>query len=558
MKPRTYQVEAKRACYRALKSCRSALVDMPTGTGKTVTFASIIADAVAAGRRVLVLAHREELLDQAADKISRLAGVEVAIEQGQRKEDDGGAPVVVACVFSLIRRLDRFGPGSFDLIIVDEAHRTLAKTYRDLLAHFEPTKYMGFTATPNRGDERALGQVYDRVAYSMTPADAAMGGWLVPFRTVTKTLRSLDLSKVRRRSGDMAAGELGAAMSEMAVLREAIVPAVDEAGDKQAIVFCVTVAHMHLVAETVRAVAEERRLDLVVDTVDGTTPKDDRRRIMDDFRAKRVNWLVNVEVATEGFDAPAVEAVVLLRPTESRALYTQMRGRGGRPLPGVIDGVTADSMREVAESFEASTPWLASAVSGTLRGDDGAARRLAISASGKPECLVLDFTDASGKFALAREMDLLGGDYDLPEQREAEAMLARGDARNLLEALELARAKRRAELRERRARAGDPFALFCLDPRKDPYGRKPTAKHRRLIASMRIPNAALDWREANVLAVEMARRDRLDLCLYSQASLLARAGHPLDEIHEMPRRVASEIVRSMAVDGWRKKRAPAG
>lgn len=520
MKPRDYQIEAKRECYAVLRQHRSALVAMPTGTGKTVTFADIIADAVAAGRRVLVLAHREELLDQAAAKIEAIAGCEVAIEQGARKEANDDSQVVVASVASMVRRLDRFPSDRFDLLIQDEAHHALAVTWRALFDHFTTAKILGFTATPNRGDEKALGQVFDAVAYDMTLGDAISGGWLVPIKARSITLKSLDLSKVRRRSGELAAGDLGAVMSEVSVLREAIVPAVEIAGGLQSIVFTVTRAHMHCVVETVRRVAEERGVDLPIAWVDGTTQKDERREIMQRFRDREIRWLINVEVATEGFDAPAVEAIIGLRPTLSRALAMQMLGRGTRPLTGIVDGLCGP-----------------------------AERRAAIAASAKTHCLWLDFTDNSSRHDLASPMDLLGGDYELPEQREAERLLADGKADDLLAALEMARAARAAKLAEAMARAGDPFALFWIDSPKDRWGRPMTDKQRAVLGPMKIPRV-LDFREANAVLAELARRRGEDLALYSQVALLAKLRHPLAPLRTMPRRVAGRLVRALAGQYW--------
>lgn len=558
--PRPYQNEAKRNVYRAFKrGARSVLAVMPTGTGKTVMFSSVVKDCVEQGKRVAIFAHREELLDQAAEKIETLAGMPVHIEQGTRRQADDESQVVIACVFSMIRRLGRFPADRFDLVIIDEAHRTLAQTYRDLLDHFSGARVLGVTATPNRGDERALGQVYDEVAYVMTPVDAVLGGWLVPSRTLMIPLESLDLSTVRRRNGDFVAGDLGAVMSETKVLREAIVPSVELAGHLQGILFCCTIAHMHLVAETVREIAEERRLDLTVATVDGTTPKDERRRIMDGFRSGQIRWLINVDVATEGFDAPSTAAIIDLQPTQSRARYVQKKGRGSRPLPGVIDGIDAAAMMVRLDHLMATgaireplDPWIAAAVAGVHQGDDSAARRLAIALSAKRECLVLDFTDNSGRFDLADGMDALGGDYELPEREEAERILAAGDARHLLDALEQARAARAARLREAQARAGDPFALFDLPCRKDRFGREPTAKHSRVLKPMRLPLGEIDWRMANDITIEVARRERLDLSLYEQACVLARLGCPIDWLPTMTRAEASRLIEVVACGGWRR------
>jgi superfamily II DNA or RNA helicase len=512
VKARPYQNDAKAGAYDALRAgARSVLVVMPTGTGKGFVIGEIIKDAVDAGRRVLAFVHREEIIDQLADHAERATGMRPPIERAQLRQSGDLDLVVVGSVPSLVNRLDRLGPDRFDLLIYDEAHHGLAETPRRLLAHFSRAKVIGFTATSNRGDEKALVQVFETVGYDMSIGDAIKAGWLVPIRTREIELESLDLSAVRKRSGELAAGDLERVMMEVDVLREAIEPAVELAGTRQALIFTVTRAHMHAVAETVRQVALERQVELRVATVDGTTPKLERAEIMRAFRAREINWLVNVEVATEGFDAPTCDTVIMLRPTLSRALWMQMIGRGTRPLPGVVDGPETDE-----------------------------ARRSAIRSSPKPYLLVLDFAGNSGKHELASTMDLLGGDYSLPERKEAERILARGEANDLLEALEMARAKNMAVLAEARARLGDPFAMFGLDP---------TPRQLLELAPLRLPRS-LDLREANTVLAELARRTRLDLALYVQARLLAQVGHPIEPLREMSRRDAAAVVRAIAHSRW--------
>jgi superfamily II DNA or RNA helicase len=521
VKARSYQIQAKADAYAALRGgARTVLVCMPTGTGKGFVIGDVIKDAVAANRRVLAFVHREEIIDQLAEHAERATGMRPAIERAHLRQAGDLDMVVVGSVPSLVNRLDRFPPDRFDLLIYDEAHHALAETPRRLLAHFARAKVIGFTATPNRGDEKALSQVFDAVGYDMSIGDAIKEGWLVPIRTREIEIESLDLSKVRSRSGELRAGDLEKVMTEIDVLREAIEPAVELAGNRQALVFTVTRAHMRAVAETVRQVADERQVNLVVATVDGETPKQERREIMQAFRERRINWLVNVEVATEGFDAPTCDTVIMLRPTLSRALWMQMLGRGTRPLPGVVDGP------ETAQE-----------------------RRAAIRASAKTHVLVLDFAGNSGKHELASTMDLLGGDYSLPERKEAERILAAGEADDLLEALEMARARAQSKLAEARARLGDPFAMFGLDMTKDRWGRAPTRRQQLELAPLRLPRS-LDIREANTVLTELQRRHDQDLAMYVQARLLAQLGHPIDPLRNMSRTTAARVMRAIAHSRW--------
>lgn len=521
MKARDYQRDAKAGAYAALRKHRSAIIVMPTGTGKGAVIGQVIADAVKAGRRVLAMVHRKEIVDQLAEHVRTWGGVVPAIERAEQRESTDDDLVVVGSVPSIVRRLDRLGPDRFDLVIADESHHAVSASWVSVIEHFASAKVLGFTATPNRGDEKALGQIFEAVGYDMTLADAIIGGWLVPIKTEAIELKSLDLSKVRKRSGELAAGDLGAVMSEVKVLREAIVPAVRIAGSLQAIVFTVTRAHMRCVAETARVVAAEVGLDLPVACVDGTTPKAERARIMAEFRSGAIRWLINVGVATEGFDAPGIECVIGLRPTLSQALYMQMVGRGTRPLAGVVDG-------------------LASATE----------RRAAIRASAKPSLLVLDFADNSGRHDVAAPIDLLGGDYSWPEKAKAAELLADGSAEDLLEALEMARAAALAKLAEARARMGDPFALFGISSPKDRWGRAPTAGQMAVLGPLKLPRV-LDFREANAVLAELDRRERERLSLYSQAALLARLGHPVAELPAMPRVMAGRHLRAAATRKWR-------
>ena len=463
MKLRAYQTDAIAGCLDALRRCRvearppRVLGVMPTGTGKTVTFMTMAKQYADAGHRVLVLAHRRELLEQAQRKGLALGipAAWMAFEQAQRAETSDETRVVLSTVPSMRTRLARFPADFFRLVIHDEAHRVLAETHRALVDHFAEALLLGWTATPNRGDERALGQVFTEVGFDYTLGDALAAGWLVPpdVRTIET---SRDLSSIRTRNGELMAGDVGAVLSELELMREEIGQALRHAGDKKAIVYCVTRAHMRVAAECAREMAFERNVDLRVMQVDGDTDDGERDRILADFlRAPtgRGCWLLNVEVATEGFDVPDTEAVIVLRPTMSRALYMQMVGRGLRPLDGLVDGVNAEEMLvrlDMAELGGRDLEHLAMhrlALAG--EGGDALARRVAIATSAKPTCLVLDFAGNAGRHELANPLDLLGGDFDPVERREAQRLVTSGAAPNLWAALEQARLARAAKVVER-------------------------------------------------------------------------------------------------------------
>jgi hypothetical protein len=319
---------------------------------------------------------------------------------------------------------------------------------------------------------------------------------------------------------------------------------------------------MYVAAECARELAFERNVDLEVSAIDGTTPDEDRDRIFGEYLAHpsgagRGRWLFNVEVATEGFDAPDTEAIIILRPTMSRALYMQMIGRGLRPLDGLVDAVDAQEMLvrlDLAESRGRELEHLSRhRLALEQAGDGSLARRLAIAMSTKPTAMILDFAGNAGRHELANPLDLLGGDFEPAERREAQRLLAAGEAPNLWAALEQARLARAAKLVERQARAGDPFALFGLAPIRDRWWRPPPAPQQQVIDALRQPRVISDAREADLLIRELARRETAGLALYSQVALLAAVGFPLAELRTLKRRDAADRIRALAASGWRRR-----
>jgi hypothetical protein len=241
----------------------------------------------------------------------------------------------------------------------------------------------------------------------------------------------------------------------------------------------------------------------------------------------------------------------------SRALYMQMVGRGLRPLDGLVDGVDAEAMLVRLDMAELGGRDLEHLVMHRLalagEGSDALARRVAIATSPKPSCLVLDFAGNAGRHELANPLDLLGGDFDPVERREAQRLVASGAAPNLWAALEQARLARAAKLVERQARAGDPFALFGLAPIRDRWGRPPPAPQQQVIDALRQPRVISDAREADLLIRELARREAAGLALYSQVALLAAVGFPLAELRTLKRREAADRVRALAASRWRRQ-----
>ena len=325
MELRPYQVEAVESVFREWESGnRRTLLSMATGCGKTICFAEIVKRVAVAGGRSLILAHRGELLEQAADKIQRTSGLESALEKAESTSLDSWARVTVGSVQTLMRqdRLNAFAPDRFDAIIVDEAHHTLADGYIRILDHFKDARVLGVTATADRADKKDLGEVYDSIAFEYGIAQAIKDGYLCPIEAEMVPLE-LDVSSVSVTHGDYQAGQLGDALEPYL---DAIADAmVTRCQDRRTVVFLPLV-------RTAKAFAEKlNERGLIACEVDGQS--EDREEILSDFNRGKYQVLCNSMLLTEGWDCPSVDCIVCLRPTKSRSLYVQMVGRGTRLSP---------------------------------------------------------------------------------------------------------------------------------------------------------------------------------------------------------------------------------
>lgn len=331
---RPYQceaVEAVKAQWR--EGNRRTLLVLPTGCGKTICFAALTADRVQQGGRVLILAHRGELLRQAADKLRQVTGLEAALEQAGATAAGTGAAVIVGSVQTLCRedRLTQYPPDHFSTIIVDEAHHVLSAGYQRVLSYFGTADVLGVTATPDRGDKKALSAFFDSLAYEYSLRDAVKAGYLTPIRAVTIPL-PIDLSGVHQAAGDYDAGELGEALEPL--LEKIAAEMETVCRGRKTVVFLPlikTAQHFRdILAQHGFAAAE----------VDGQSP--DREEILSEFEAGKYNVLCNAMLLTEGWDCPSVDCVIVLRPTRIRSLYCQMVGRGTRLSPGKEDLLLPD------------------------------------------------------------------------------------------------------------------------------------------------------------------------------------------------------------------------
>ena len=515
---RPYQLEAIHACNEAWEEHRSILLVMATGTGKTFTASRLVADRADKGR-ILWLAHRGELLDQAAETLTERVGLQCNVEKAElrapREMDLWGArPVVVASVPSLRgRRLDQWDPTSFATIVVDEAHHAPAKTYRKILDRFEGAKVLGLTATPDRGDGTGMHTVFDKCAYEYDIRRGIREGYLCSIQQQAVHCADLDISDVTTVAGDLNQGQLEQALIDGGVLHQTAAPLVELAGRRQTLVFTAGVAQAHALADVIAGYLGNPDL---VKALDGSTPHELRRKYIGDFRTGRIQYLLNCAVLTEGFDAPETSCVAVARPTKSRALYAQMIGRGTRI------------------------------------------------ADGKADCLILDFTGNSGRHRLITPLDVLAGkplEPDLlsdalgacAEGKPSEQALAEAEQRQREREEAAAEARRRAQkIRAQVAystRAVDPFNFLGVE--RSGAGGPATDKQVRFLRNMGVEIAGQAGRfEASKMIDRLQRRRAKGLCSYKQARLLAKHGLPDD----LTFAEAREAIDAIAGNNWRAPR----
>lgn len=332
MQLRPYQKEAVDAVLEEwANGVAKTLLVLPTGCGKTVVFAKVAEACVGSGGRVLVLAHRAELLEQAADKIEKVTGLGCAVEKAEQTAEGTWFNITVGSVQSFNpARLERISPNTYTHIIIDEAHHTLAATYMRILSHFSGSRVLGVTATADRGDQRELGSVYQTLAYEMSLPRAVREGWLCRIKAQTIPLR-LEIS--HRGSGDFTSEECATALDPYL---EQIAHELSERcrGRK-------TVCFLPLIATARKFCAILRQCGFDAMEVNGES--DNRADTLQWFHdAKPGCVLCNAMLLTEGWDEPSADCICVLRPTKVRALYAQMVGRGTRLSPGKQDLLLMD------------------------------------------------------------------------------------------------------------------------------------------------------------------------------------------------------------------------
>lgn len=515
---RPYQLDAVAAIGEKLGDHRSTLLVMATGLGKTQVFGEVARGWPKPGR-VLVIAHRDELITQARDRLQAMCGEYVDVEKAEQRAN--GARIVVASIQTLANptRHERFRPDAFELVVVDEAHHAVAGTYKRVLEYFEHAKVLGVTATPDRADEKAMGQVFDSVAYVREIEDGIKDGYLCPIRVRQVQVEAINLAAVRTTAGDLNQGDLDTVMAVEEAIHGVAKPTIELAGDRRTIVFTTSVETAHRMAEVFN-----RYRGGCARAVDGGTATDLRRAILKGHKNGDYQFLVNVGVLTEGYDDPGVSCVAMARPTKSRALYAQCAGRGLRILQG------------------------------------------------KADCLLLDFVGNSGRHRLVSALDILAGKYTDEELEAAKAIAEEQPGIDAQEALEKARAEIEEKARKEAERAAarranvkakavkystkevNPFGVFGVkDPAQDPwadrYSVPATEAQLGTLAKfgMDPPKNCSRAQASKLIGVAIDRKQR-KLCSYKQLRQLQRRGI---DAQKMPFETARSLMDAIAANGWR-------
>lgn len=327
---RDYQqsaVENIRSAYRSGK--RAPVLVIPTGGGKTVTATSMVALAAQRGRKVLWLAHRQELIGQASDTFKG-AGIEHGVIM--RGRSGNRLPVQVGMVGTVKNRLDKIHAP--DLIVIDEAHHSIAKTYRSIIDTYPRAHLLGLTATPQRTDGTGLGDVFDEMVIGPTMPELIERGSLSPYRLFVPP-QTVDVSGVKITAGEFNRGQIQAAADRSSITGDAV-EHYRKVGGGLAVAFCCGVEHAEHVAEAFRGAG------IPAARIDGAMKDDERREILAAYARREIKVLTSVDLIGEGFDLPAIEIAILLRPTQSLIVFLQQVGRVLRPSPGKEHAVILD------------------------------------------------------------------------------------------------------------------------------------------------------------------------------------------------------------------------
>lgn len=544
---RDYQSAAREAVRKEWETVGSTLLVMATGTGKTRTAAAVV--EMIQPLRTMFLVHRRELAWQAQKQLKQAIGIESEIEMGGQEANRDlfhESPVVISSFQTQYSgkgdwtRMKRFDPNRFGLLIVDESHHGVSPSFKKVIDYYRTNpnlRVLGLTATPDRADEQALGQLFETVAYEYEILDAIQDGWLVDVKPVEVSVEGLDLSHIDTVAGDLNQGQLAAIMEAEGPVMGVVQPTLEAMYDlplktlaaikveawgdhlrslnrrpKQTLVFTVSVRQAELLAGIFNRVTPG-----LFDWVCDKTPEDKRAEMLARFHRSEIAGMVNVGILSEGYDSPSIEIIVQARPTKSRCLSAQQIGRGTRPLTGVTDGI---------ESPEA--------------------RRSAIADSAKPVLKVLDFVGNCGKHKLVTPADVLGGKEpdDVVDRAKKKIAEQNGDVRGLSEVIRKAAEEIEQERQDREraeaakkarvvarvqftSRAVNAFDVFGIMPQRErgwDTDKQLSSKQKAVLLKQGI-DPSIPYHQGRQLLNEIFRRWDHKQCSFRQAKILRARGY---------------------------------
>ncbi len=468
-------------------------------------------------------------------------------------------------------RMALFRPTDFDYLFLDEAHHWVAPTYLKVVRHFQQNprlKIIGFTATPDRFDEEALGQLFQTTAYEMDIRAGILGGWLVPIYQQFVPVQGLDYSHIKTTAGDLNLGQLSAVLEEEETVQRMIQPTleaawglpdrrldyapVEEWGQllakkgrpKRTLVFCSSIKQAQRFAEVLNRVRSGMAC-AVWDKV----PREERRLILKDFKTGVLQILVNVGICGEGFDNPAVEVLIMGRATKSRSLYTQFGGRGLRPADSIAnllnDCGTAEERCQLIEKSE------------------------------KPRCIILDFVGNSGTHKLITAADILGGKIsDRALALAKKEMLKTSEPTNVMDTLEeseeevrkrIERTKKEAEARRIKLVARSNFSKVDIDPfdaldlmpaapKSFDAGKKLSEKQVMFMSRFGIQASKYPYTQAKQLFIQLCKQLDARKATPRQADILKRHGYA--NAAELPAKEAKRLLDNLKNNGWKRPPEP--
>lgn len=325
MELRPYQKESVESIFEEWKEHKSTLIVQATGTGKTIVFAEVVKRLNTLNKKILILAHRAELLEQTQNKLT-LFGIDSVLEKAENHADIGNDNIIVASIQSISKdnRLINYPHDYFDVIIIDEAHHCASNTYLKVINYFDTAKLLGVTATPNRSDVRNISDIFETVAFSYNTRQAIDDGYLSPI-LIRRIPITIDLSNVRTSCGDFLSSDLENTL--MPYLSKIADELKEKAGDRKTIIFTPTIA----IGEQMADLLNEKGFNSCC--VSSKNTKEERTNIINKFHTGELNVVTNSMLWTEGFDEPSVDCIINLRATKSESLYRQILGRGLRLSP---------------------------------------------------------------------------------------------------------------------------------------------------------------------------------------------------------------------------------